>query len=205
MSVCSPKTLCTVKWLPPVADGFCSPAAAAPVSASATEKACKRGQSHLGSSPSRRSGDATARRRDRLVRHVRALGSAMRGAVPSRRETEPPSERAREMALVDEPGVDRDAVQRRLGLRETGCRPLESQPPRVAAEALAVSGAKGPGHMRGMDADRFAELDTPTAGRGTAQRGARAPARARALPAKRSARARPRRSVRARGPRPLAT
>ena len=199
---CAPSSGCL-----PVADGICSPAAAAPVSASATSRP-RRLQARsvsFGSSLLVDPGDATARGRGRLVRHVRAVGSAMRGAVPSRRETEPSSERAREMALVDEPGVDRDAVQRRLGLREHGLPPN-----RVAAAGRSRRGSRriwrgrlGPHARDGCRPLRRAR--TPRAGRGTAQQGARAPARARALPAKRSARARPRRSVRARGPRPPAT
>src|SRR5438445_9025115 len=77
----------------------------------------------------------------------------MCSAIPGRRDAEPALERTREMALVDEAGLDRQARERHVGADQPGRRPLDPQPACTLADALVVVRPKGAGEVRRMNAD----------------------------------------------------
>lgn len=72
--------------------------------------------------------------------------------IPSWRQPPVPFERAREVRLIREPGLQRHATQRLLSRAEPLGSPLEPQPPHVLAGRCAVAVTENAREVRGVDA-----------------------------------------------------
>jgi len=94
----------------------------------------------------------------RLVRGSRRLVSAVRCPIAGGCQPELLLECTCEVTLVDEAGLDRQGDEPNIGADELDGRPLQTESPNAAADALSVVAPEGTCEMSGMYTDLRGDL-----------------------------------------------